>query len=168
MSREPKGGRNVFWEPRAGGGVNGIGANEAFEIPELSERADNFLWLGQDGDWVRFETGAGSLPGFELATDDEGGEGEFLFWEAERGAKEDLGRPAPVSAIRPSSRGVRIPESRTLRGRSDPRINRKTFIRQSCHAKANAKIPALADRNAAERLQHDFWPSVLAICDRQA
>jgi hypothetical protein len=29
-------------------------------------------------------------------------------------------------------------------------------------------ILIFADRNAAERLQHDFWPSVLAICDRQA
>jgi hypothetical protein len=35
------------------------------------------------------------VAGFELATEDEGWEGEFLFWEAERGAKEDLGRPAP-------------------------------------------------------------------------
>ena len=32
---------------------------------------------------------------FELAIEDEGGEREFLFWEAERGAKEDLGRPVP-------------------------------------------------------------------------
>jgi hypothetical protein len=30
------------------------------------------------------------VAGFELATEDEGGEGEFLFWEAERGAKEIL------------------------------------------------------------------------------
>jgi hypothetical protein len=35
------------------------------------------------------------VAGFELATEDEGWEGEFLFWEAERGAKEDLGWPAP-------------------------------------------------------------------------
>jgi hypothetical protein len=41
------------------------------------------------------KAGAGSVAGFELATEDEGWEGEFLFWEAERGAKEDLGRPAP-------------------------------------------------------------------------
>jgi hypothetical protein len=47
-----EGSRNVFGELRAGGGVDGIGAREAFEIPELSERADNFLWVGQDGDWV--------------------------------------------------------------------------------------------------------------------
>ena len=34
------------------------------------------------------------MAGFELATEDEGGIGEFLFWQAERGAKEDFGRPA--------------------------------------------------------------------------
>ena len=33
-----------------------------------------------------------------------------------------------------------------MRGRSDPRINKKAFIRQSYHAKANAKIPAFACR----------------------
>jgi hypothetical protein len=38
-----EGGRNVLWELRACGRVDGIGANEAFEIPELSERPDNFL-----------------------------------------------------------------------------------------------------------------------------
>jgi hypothetical protein len=30
------------------------------------------------------KAGAGSVAGFELATEDEGWEGEFLFWEAER------------------------------------------------------------------------------------
>lgn len=37
----------------------------------------------------------GSLTGFELAVEDEGGIGEFLFGQAELGAKEYLGRPAP-------------------------------------------------------------------------
>ena len=60
----------------------------------LSERPDNLLWLGQDGNWVRFEACAGSLLGFELAIKDDGGIGEFLSWQAE-GAKENLGRPAP-------------------------------------------------------------------------
>jgi hypothetical protein len=32
-----EGGRNVLWELRACGRVDGIGAREAFEIPELSE-----------------------------------------------------------------------------------------------------------------------------------
>ena len=90
-----EGGRNVLGELRACGRVDGIGASEAFEIPELSERADNSLWIGQDGDGIGLEAGAGSLPGFELAIEDNGGKGEFLFWEAELGAKENLGRPAP-------------------------------------------------------------------------
>ena len=49
-----EGGRNVLWdwELRACGRFDGIGAHEAFEIPELSERADNFLWFGQNGDWA--------------------------------------------------------------------------------------------------------------------
>ena len=45
-----EGGRNVLGELGACGGVDGIGAKEAFEIPELSERPDNLLWVGQDGD----------------------------------------------------------------------------------------------------------------------
>jgi hypothetical protein len=44
---------------------------------------------------VRLEAGAGSLAGFELAVEDEGGIGEFFRREAEGGAKEDLGKPAP-------------------------------------------------------------------------
>ena len=60
-----------------------------------SERPNNFLWVGQDGDGVRLEAGAWSVAGFELALEDEGGEGELLFWEAELGAEEDLGLPAP-------------------------------------------------------------------------
>jgi len=55
----------------------------------------NFLGVGQDGDGVGLEAGAGSLTGFELAVEDEGGIGEFFRRETEGGAKEDLGRPAP-------------------------------------------------------------------------
>ena len=90
-----EGGGNVLRELRAGGGVNGLGGRKAFEIPESVEGLDKFLGVGQDGDDVGLGTGAGSLPGFELAIEDNGGEGEFLFGEAELGAKEDLGRPAP-------------------------------------------------------------------------
>ena len=43
---------------------------------------------------IGLEAGAGSLPGFELAIEDNGGIGEFLSWQAELGAKEDLGWPA--------------------------------------------------------------------------
>jgi hypothetical protein len=43
----------------------------------------------------KLETGTGSLTGFELAIKDNGWIGEFLPREAEGGAKEDLGRPAP-------------------------------------------------------------------------
>jgi hypothetical protein len=89
-----KGGGNVLGELWAGGGVDGIGAREAFEIPEPVEGLNNFLWVGQNGDRVRLETGTGSLAGFELAVEDNGGKWEFLFWEAELGAKEDLGRSA--------------------------------------------------------------------------
>jgi hypothetical protein len=90
-----EGGGNVLWELGAGGGVHGVGGREAFEIPEPVEGLNNFLWVGEDGDWVRLEAGAGSLAGFELAVEDNGGEWEFLFGQAEGGAKEDLGRPAP-------------------------------------------------------------------------
>ena len=57
------------------------------------------FWFGQNRDRVRLKAGAGSMAGFELAIEDNGGKGEFLFWEAELGAKEDLGRP--VRAMRP-------------------------------------------------------------------
>ena len=43
------------------------------------------------------------VTGFELAIEDDGGEGEFLSWQAELGAKEDLGWPAPGQSQRPSN-----------------------------------------------------------------
>jgi len=85
----------VLGELRAGGGVDGLGGRKAFEIPESVEGLDNFLGVAEDGDGVGLEAGAGSLAGFELAVEDEGGIEEFCSREAEGGAKEDLGRPAP-------------------------------------------------------------------------
>jgi len=79
---------------RAGGGVNGIGAREGFQGPELIERADDLFWIGQNGNRVRLEAGAGGVAGFELAVEDECEEGEFPGRQTEAGAKEDLGRPA--------------------------------------------------------------------------
>ena len=90
-----EGGGNVLGQLRAGGGVNGIGAREGFQGPELIERADDLFWIGQNGNRVRLEAGAGGVAGFELAIEDEGGEGEFLGRQTEAGAKEDFGRPAP-------------------------------------------------------------------------
>jgi hypothetical protein len=92
-SRGAEGGGNVLGELRAGGGVNGVGVREAFEIPELSECADNVLGVSEDGDGIWLETGTGSLAGFELAVEEDGWIGEFFPGEAEGGAKEDLGRP---------------------------------------------------------------------------
>jgi len=57
----------------------------------LTEGVDDQFWFGQNRDRVRLKAGAGSLAGFELAIEDNGGKGEFLFGEAELGAKEDLG-----------------------------------------------------------------------------
>jgi hypothetical protein len=59
----------------AGGGVNSVGGREAFEGPELVEGLNKFLGVGEDGDEVGLRTGAGSLAGFELAVEDEGGIG---------------------------------------------------------------------------------------------
>ena len=94
---------NVLRELRAGGGVDGIGGRKGFEIPELSECADDFFWLGQNGDGVLLEACTRRVTGFELAIEDDGGEGEFLSWQAELGAKEDLGWPAPGQSQRPSN-----------------------------------------------------------------
>ena len=88
-------GGNVLGQLRAGGGVNGIGAREGFEIPEPVEGTDDLFWIGQNGNRVRLEAGAGGVAGFELAVEDQGGEGEFLGRQTEAGAKEDFGRPAP-------------------------------------------------------------------------
>ena len=62
-----EGGGNVLGQLRAGGGVNGIGAREGFQGPELIERADDLFWIGQNGNRVRLEACAGSMAGFELA-----------------------------------------------------------------------------------------------------
>jgi hypothetical protein len=78
-----------------GVGVNGCGGRKALEVPESVEGLDDFLGIGQDGDEVRLEAGAGSLTGFELAVEEDGGIGQLFPREAEGGAKEDLGRPAP-------------------------------------------------------------------------
>jgi hypothetical protein len=78
-----------------GGGVNGCGGRKVLEVPESVEGLDDFLGVGQNGDEVGLKAGAGSLPGFELAVEDNGWIGEFFPREAKGGAKEDLGRPAP-------------------------------------------------------------------------
>ena len=62
-----EGGGNVLGELRAGGGVDGLGGREAFEIPESVEGLDNFLGVGQDGErrcgfWFRSD-GNGGLVG---------------------------------------------------------------------------------------------------------
>ena len=60
-----EGSRNVFGQLRAGGGVDGVWGGKGFEGSELGEFGDDLLWLGQDGDRVRLETGAWSVAGFE-------------------------------------------------------------------------------------------------------
>ena len=90
-----EGGGNVLGELWVGGGVNGCGGRKALEVPESVEGLDKFLWVAEDGDGIWLEAGAGCLAGFELAVKEEGGIGEFFPREAEGGAKEDLGRPAP-------------------------------------------------------------------------
>ena len=93
-------GGNVLGQLRAGGGVDGIGAREGFQGAELIERADDPFWIGQNGNRVRLEAGAGGVAGFELAVEDECEEGEFPGRQTEAGAKEDFGR-RPVRAMRP-------------------------------------------------------------------
>jgi hypothetical protein len=90
-----EGGGNVLGELWAGGGVNGCGGRKALEVPESVEGLDKFLWVAEDGDGIWLEAGAGCLAGFELAVKEEGGIRELFPREAEGGAKEDLGRPAP-------------------------------------------------------------------------
>jgi hypothetical protein len=74
-----EGSRNLFGQLRAGGDVDGVWGGEAFDGTELGDLGDDLFWLGQNRDGVRLETGAGSVACFELATEDEGGVGEFLF-----------------------------------------------------------------------------------------
>ena len=66
-----------------------------FKRSEPVERTDDLFWVGQDGDGVRLEACARRVTGFELGVEDNGVIGEFLSWQAELGAKEDLGLPAP-------------------------------------------------------------------------
>jgi len=92
--------RNLYASDDFGtcGGVDGIWGGEDFESSELGELGDDLFWLGQNRDGVRLEAGAGSVAGFELATEDEGWEGEFLFWQAERGASPCLTLFAPKAS----------------------------------------------------------------------
>jgi hypothetical protein len=57
----------------------GILARENLESPEPVKGLDNFLWFGRNRDGVRFKAGAWSVAGFELAVEDEGGEGGVSF-----------------------------------------------------------------------------------------
>jgi hypothetical protein len=86
--------RNVFGELRAGGGVDGVWGGEAFEGD------DDLFWLGQNRDGVRFEAGAGSVAGFELALEDEGWEGDFFFGRLKEALKKISAGRRPVRAIR--------------------------------------------------------------------
>jgi hypothetical protein len=63
--------------------------------------ADDLFWLGQNGDGVRLEAGAWSVAGFELALEDEGGEGKFLFWRLNLALKKISVCRRPVRAMRP-------------------------------------------------------------------
>ena len=47
-------------------------------------------WVGQDGDWIGLEAGAGSLPGFELAIEDDGGKGESFSRQAAKGISDAI------------------------------------------------------------------------------
>ena len=66
-----------------------------FKRSEPVERTDDLFWVGQDGDGVRLAACTRRVTGFELAVEDNGVIGEFLLWQVELGAKEDLGLPAP-------------------------------------------------------------------------
>jgi hypothetical protein len=79
----------VLGELRAGGGVNGLGGRKAFEIPEAVEDLDDFLGAAEDGDEVGLGTGAGSLAGFELAVEEEGGIKECFPRESSRDRTSD-------------------------------------------------------------------------------
>jgi hypothetical protein len=54
-----------------------------------------FFGSARIGDGVRLEASTRRVTGFELAVEDNGVIGEFLSWQAELGAKEDLVLPAP-------------------------------------------------------------------------
>jgi hypothetical protein len=66
--------------------------NDAKSFGSCSLHPYSLRW---DGDGVRLKAGVGSVAGFELAFEDNGGIGEFLSWQAELGAKEYFGCPAP-------------------------------------------------------------------------
>jgi hypothetical protein len=53
----------------------------------------------QNRDRVRLEAGAGSLTAFELAVEDESGEGELLFWQVELAAKKSSRRAGACSGV---------------------------------------------------------------------
>ena len=77
-SREPKAAETYLGSCGPVVVLTALGEGKLLRIPECVEGLDKFLGVGQDGDEVGLEAGAGSLPGFELAIEDEGGIGEFL------------------------------------------------------------------------------------------
>ena len=70
--------------------------------PLIRKTASDFVARVVDGrGLVRLEAGAGSLAGFELAVEDEGGIGEFFRREAEGALKKISAGLRPVRAMRP-------------------------------------------------------------------
>ena len=69
----------------------------------------SFLGSARTGMRVGLGTGTGSLAGFELAVEEEGGIRELFPREAEGGTKKDLGRPAPGEGhVRFGSRRISV------------------------------------------------------------
>ena len=64
---------------RAGGGVNGIGAREGFQGPELIERADDLFWIGEDRDRIRLEVVPGAWRVLSWPSKMRAGKGSFFF-----------------------------------------------------------------------------------------
>src|SRR6516162_8523724 len=73
-----EGGGNVLGQLRAGGGVDGIGAREGFQGPELIERADDLFWIGEDRDRIRLEVVPGAWRVLSWPSKMMAGKGSFL------------------------------------------------------------------------------------------
>ena len=110
--------RNPKNENQTNRGSNGASFERQFQSShdraEALKSGQNALWGSQDGNRVRGKACGRGVTGFELALEDEGGEGELLFWEP----------PAPVTLHGTSSEGM----SKALWDRGISKIFRSDYL----------------------------------------